>query len=83
MMGEWGVAPEASSGLGDDPDYIRRVLDWQSSHPKVKALVYFSVQMDKEGSVETGTGDFRLSSYPDSAEVLAAAVKQPRFLNGK
>jgi hypothetical protein len=83
MMGEWGVAPEASSGLGDDPDYIRRVLAWQSSHPKVKALVYFSVRMDKAGSVETGKGDFRLSSYPDSAEVLAAAVKQPQFLNGR
>ena len=72
MMGEWGVAPEAESGFGDDPAYVRRMLDWQRSHPKVKALIYFSVLTDQ--------GDFRLSSYPDSAQVLATAVSQPRFL---
>ena len=72
MMGEWGVVPEAESGFGDDPAYVRWMLDWQRSHPKVKALIYFSVLTDQ--------GDLRLSSYPDSAQVLATAVSQPRFL---
>jgi len=72
MMGEWGVVPEAESGYGDDPAYVRWMLDWQRSHPKVKALIYFSVLTDQ--------GDLRLSSYPDSAQVLATAVSQPRFL---
>jgi hypothetical protein len=76
MMGEWGVVPKDQGGSGDDPAYINRILDWQGTHPKVKALVYFSVNQGNRG-------DFRLSNYPESAKALAAGVSQPRFLNSK
>ena len=72
MMGEWGLEPAENGGGGDNPDYIRKMMDWQKTHPQVKALVYFSAR--------TGHGDYRLQNYPNSVPVLADAVADPRFL---
>src|SRR5215217_8348530 len=58
MMGEWGLEPAENGGGGDNPDYIRKMMDWQKTHPQVKALVYFSAR--------TGHGDYRLQNYPNS-----------------
>ncbi len=73
MLGEWGLEPKANSGFGDNPAYIGDVLDWAKARPKVKALVYFSVNESK--------GDYRLSSYPDSAEALSEGLSHPDFLH--
>ena len=75
MMGEWGLEPKANSGFGDDPRYVDRVLSWARSRPKVKALVYFSVNEPK--------GDYRLSSYPRSAEALSDGLAHPDFLHAE
>ena len=72
MMGEWGLEPAENGGGGDNPDYIRKMMDWQKTHPQVKALVYFSARTDH--------GDYRLQNYPNSVPVLADAVADPRFL---
>ena len=63
MMGEWGLEPKKNAGFGDNPVYIKRMLQWKDSHRKVKALVYFSVRDPK--------GDYRLANYPRSAKVLS------------
>ncbi len=55
-----------NGGFGDNPSYINETIRWAHEHPRVKAMVYFSVDMD--------TGDYRLSTYPASAEALAASV---------
>jgi len=73
MMGEWGLEPKKNGGFGDNPAYIKDMLWWTQKHPKVKALVFFSI--NSKG------GDRSLSSYPDSAQALAAGLSQPRFLD--
>ena len=74
MLGEWGLEPKANAGFGDNPGYINDMLRWAEAHPKVKALVYFSVNESK--------GDYRLSSYPESAKTLSAALQPDGYLNG-
>jgi hypothetical protein len=67
MMGEWGLTQD----IGDDPAYIRRVIDWQKDHPRVKALVYFNVK--------TTEVEHRLEVYPNSAALMRADA--PRYFN--
>ena len=73
MMGEWGLDPSPGYGAADNPAYVDRMLEWTKSHPKAKALVYFSV-------LQSNGTDFRLQSYPESAKALSAGLKAERFL---
>ncbi len=74
MMGEWGLEPKANGGFGDNPAYIDEIFKWTKAHKKVKALVYFSVNDSK--------GDYRLSSYPNSAKTFSNGIQQSGSLNG-
>ncbi len=72
MMGEWGLEPKKNAGFGDNPAYIRQMLDWTRNHRKVKALVYFSINAPH--------GDYRLARYPRSAKVLSRNVSKSGYL---
>ena len=63
MFSEYAV----TDVLGDDPAYMQRLLDFQATHPKVKALIYFN-HLAPDGR------DYRLESFPQSAAKLRNAV---------
>lgn len=79
MLAEWGLRPPSMGPEGtttnDDPDFINGVLDWSNTHPKSKALVYWSWNFSSEG-------DYRIQRFPESAKALAEGWKDPRFLKG-
>ncbi len=79
MLGEWGLRPHNMGPEGtttnDEPGFITGVLDWAKTHPKVKALVYWSWNFPAEG-------DYRLQNFPQSANALAEGWKDPRFIGG-
>lgn len=80
MLAEWGLAPPSMgpkcTTSNDDPAFINGVLDWADTHPRAKALVYWSWDFPSQG-------DYRLQAFPESAKALAGSWKGPGFLGGE
>lgn len=76
MIGELGLEAHPSGRNSDNPAFIRRVIRWYEDHPRAKALIYWS------WDAREGRRIFRsLEAYPNSADVLANAWQQERFLS--
>lgn len=62
---EWGVS------TGDDPSYVRDLMDWVDAHRRCKMLVYYQ---------DFGpTSPYRLQNWPVSLGVLRNKVHNGRF----
>jgi hypothetical protein len=62
---EWGVSS------GDDPRYVRKLMDWVDGHRRCKMLVYYQ----DFGS----TSAYRLQNWPASLGVLRNEIHNGRF----
>jgi hypothetical protein len=62
---EWGVSS------GDDPEYVRKLMDWVDGHRRCKMLVYYQ----DFGSTST----YRLQNWPESLGVLRNLIHNGRF----
>jgi hypothetical protein len=62
---EWGVSS------GDDPEYVRKLMDWVDGHRRCRMLVYYQ----DFGSTST----YRLQNWPESLGVLRNLIHNGRF----
>ena len=62
---EWGVSN------GDDPQYVRKLMDWVDGHRRCRMLVYYQ----DFGSTST----YRLQNWPESLGVLRNLIHNGRF----
>jgi Glycosyl hydrolase family 26 len=64
-IAEWGVSN------GDDPEYVRKLMDWVDGHRRCKMLVYYQ----DFGS----TSPYRLQNWPASLGVLRDKIHNGRY----
>lgn len=77
MLAEFGLESHPRGWDSDDAhaDFVSRVLNWYEERPKAKALVYYSWDI-----VDQGKTFKTLDNDPESAETIAEAWRQQRYL---
>lgn len=78
MLAEFGLEsnPRGRSSDGSHAAFLQQIRDWYEDRPRAKAIVYWNWDAEEpDKTFET------LDNYPESAEVLAEAWQQERFLS--